>query len=273
MSTGRGSFPSLIRSLLVLTAVLLASTGFVSTASASTAIRYVALGDSYSSGVGAGQYYPESGDCLRSPNAYPVLWARAHDVTSFTFAACSGARTSDVLANQVDALSAATTLVTITIGGNDAGFADVMITCVFSLNQGCVERVERAKHFIRTVLPARLVNLYNELQRLAPNARIIVLGYPRLYELGGSCWVGLSETKRAAINSAADALAEVTAKAAANAGVRFVDMREPFDGHEICSYGRWWLHSVNLFNLVESYHPTAAGQSLGYLPALTAVTG
>ena len=57
-------------------------------------VNYVALGDSYSSGVGAGNYYSSSGSCDRSPNAYPALWAAANSVTTFTFAACSGAKVS-----------------------------------------------------------------------------------------------------------------------------------------------------------------------------------
>lgn len=263
--------PLLTRVLPPVAAALLLVLGFAPAAHAAAA-RYVALGDSYSSGVGAGNYDPDSGDCLRSPNAYPALWADAHDVASFTFAACSGARTADVLDNQLDALSPRTTLVTISVGGNDAGFADVMTTCVLNSDETCLERVERAKEFARTELPGRLDEVYAAIQQRASNAEIVVLGYPHFYKLGGSCWVGLSQTKRAAINSGADVLAEVTAKAAADAGVSFVDLRGPFAGHEICS-SDWWLHSVNWWNMIESYHPTAEGQAEGYLPALTAVTG
>lgn len=251
-------------------AALLLVLGLAPAAHAAAA-DYVALGDSYSSGVGAGDYDPDSGSCLRSPNAYPALWADGHDVASFTFAACSGATTADVVANQLGALSARTTLVTISVGGNDAGFADVMTTCILGSAETCIERVERAKEFARTELPGRLDTVYAAIRQRAPNAETIVLGYPHFYQLSGSCWVGLSETKRAAINSGADVLAEVTAKRAANAGATFVDLRGPFTGHEICS-ADWWLHSVNWSNMVESYHPTAEGQSNGYLPALTAVT-
>ena len=65
-------------------------------AQAAPAINYVALGDSYSSGVGAGSV---SGSCGQSPNAYPALWATASSPASFKFAACSGARTSDVISS------------------------------------------------------------------------------------------------------------------------------------------------------------------------------
>lgn len=62
------------------------------------AVDYVALGDSYSSGVGSGSYIGSSGDCKRSTLAYPSLWAAANSPASFAFTACSGARTGDVTA-------------------------------------------------------------------------------------------------------------------------------------------------------------------------------
>ena len=52
---------------------------------------YVALGDSYSSGVGAGSYISSSGSCKRSTKAYPYLWNAAHAPASFTFAESSTA--------------------------------------------------------------------------------------------------------------------------------------------------------------------------------------
>ncbi|OQO92345.1 SGNH/GDSL hydrolase family protein [Saccharomonospora piscinae] len=244
--------------------------GAVTAVAAPAAENYVALGDSYSSGVGAGSY-GSSGDCMRSANAYPELWANSHSVSSFDFVACSGAKTADVL-SQASAVDASTTFITVSVGGNDAGFADVMVDCTLSTNSGCVSRVEEAKQFATSTLPGRLDDVYSTLTSRAPNAQIVVLGYPRFYEIGGSCSVGLSDTKRSAINSGADTLAQVTADRAAAHGLTFVDMRGPFNNHEICASGEWWLHSLT-WPVVESYHPTANGQRYGYLPALESVTG
>lgn len=241
--------------------------GAVTNATAASAVNYVALGDSYSSGTGAGAY-GDSGACKRSANAYPRLWADAHDVTEFSFVACSGARTSDVLA-QASALDASTTFVTVSVGGNDAGFSDVMIDCTFGTDSQCVSRVEQARTYARNTLPGLLDTVYATVESRAPNAEIVVLGYPRIYELGGSCKAGLSETKRAAINSGADTLAEVTAERAAAAGLTFVDVRSVFSGHEICS-SDWWLNSLT-WPVDESYHPTAEGHASGYLAALESV--
>jgi lysophospholipase L1-like esterase len=233
--------------------------------------KYVALGDSYASGLGAGDY-GDSGGCKRSANAAPVLWANSHSPAAFEFAACSGAVTDDVLNGQLAAVTPDTELVSIAIGGNDAGFADVMTDCNLGSDDSCVSRNQEAQAFAQSELPGRLANVYSAISAAAPNAQVIVLGYPHIYQLGGECSVGLSETKRAAINQSADVLADVTSAAASSAGFTFVDARNLFAGHEICASGERWLHSIT-FPIEESYHPTTGGQSGGYLAGLNSVTG
>ncbi|MET8785280.1 SGNH/GDSL hydrolase family protein [Streptomyces sp. NPDC049097] len=230
------------------------------------ATGYVALGDSYSSGVGAGSHIGSSGDCDRSTKAFPYLWQAAHAPASFSFMACSGARTTDVLTNQLGPLSTSTGLVSLTVGGNDAGFADVMTTCVLQSDSSCLSRIATAKAYVDSTLPGRLDSVYSAISAKAPAAHVVVLGYPRFYKLGTTC-LGLSGTKRSAINGAADYINAAIAKRAADHGFTFGDVRTTFTGHEICS-GSAWLHSVNWLNIGESYHPTAAGQSGGYLPVL-----
>ncbi|WP_316739885.1 SGNH/GDSL hydrolase family protein [Streptomyces sp. MK7] len=263
----RSRIAAYVGSLLL--TVGLALTGAASAQASEQAFSggYVALGDSYSSGVGAGSYISSSGDCDRSTKAYPYLWNAAHSPSSFAFTACSGARTDDVLANQLGPLGSATSLVSITIGGNDAGFSDVMTTCVLQSDSSCLSRIDTAKAYVDTTLPGKLDNLYSVIRGKAPKAHVVVIGYPRFYLLGQLC-LGLSETKRSAINDAADHLDAAIAKVAANHGFTFGDVRTTFSGHEICS-GSSWLHSVNWLNIGESYHPTASGQSGGYLPVLT----
>ncbi|WP_374207797.1 SGNH/GDSL hydrolase family protein [Streptomyces sp. XM4193] len=223
---------------------------------------YVAVGDSYSSGAGAGDY--QDSGCKRSNNAYPVLWSNANSPSSFDFTACSGATTDDVVNNQLGPLSGSTSLVSISAGGNDAGFAGVMTTCVLQGESACISAAEEARGYINNTLPGKLDTAYNAISAKAPNAKVVVLGYSRLYELNGSCSVGISEAARAALNKVADELNEVTNKRAADHGFTFGDVRSAFTGHEICSADTW-LHSVT-FPLGDSYHPTAAGQSGGYLP-------
>ncbi|MEV7423253.1 SGNH/GDSL hydrolase family protein [Streptomyces sp. NPDC091212] len=254
----------------LLLGAVLALTGAASAQAreSAAAVDYVALGDSYSSGVGSGSYDSASGDCKRTPKAYPALWAAAHSPATFAFTACAGARTGDVTAGQLTPLSSATDLVSITIGGNDAGFSDVMTTCVLNSQATCLSRIATARAYVDSTLPGNLDSVYTAIKAKAPSARVVVLGYPRFYKLGGSCLAGLSETVRAAINGASDYLNAATAKRAADHGFTFVDVAGAFTGHEICSSSAW-LHSLNVLNIGESYHPTAAGQSGGYLPVFT----
>lgn len=241
---------------------------------AAAGANYVALGDSYSSGVGTGDYYSDGTSCDRSPEGYPALWAAAHGTSSFTLAACSGAKTGDVLSGQLGGLSSATTLVTITIGGNDAGFSTVMEDCILDSDSGCVSEVNSAENYIKTTLPGLLDNVYSSIRSHAPNASVVVLGYPRFYQVPGSCIVGLSDTKRTAINGGADQLdTTISGEVAKYSGFHFADVRSAFSAHEICSSGTSWLHSVDWTDITESYHPTSAGYSGGYLPVLDSVTG
>ncbi|MFD9869855.1 SGNH/GDSL hydrolase family protein [Streptomyces niveus] len=255
-----------LSSSLLLGAVLTLTGASQAQANEAAALDYVALGDSYSSGLGAGSY-GSSGACKRSSVAYPQLWANANSPSSFAFTACSGARTGDVTASQLGPLNSGTDLVSITVGGNDAGFADVMTTCVLSSEATCVARVNQARAYVDTTLPGQLDSVYNAISAKAPSAQVVVIGYPRFYQLNGTCVVGMTETERAAINGAANHINALLAKRAADHGYRYADVTGPFTGHEICSPASW-LHSVS-WPIDESYHPTAQGQSGGYLPAFS----
>jgi lysophospholipase L1-like esterase len=240
---------------------------------AATTVNYVALGDSYASGVGSGSYTSASGSCLRSTLAYSQLWANAHSPASYVSVACSGAKTTDVNANQLAALKSTTTLVSITIGGNDVGFSTVMEDCVLYGTDTCVSEVNAAENTARTQLPGWLDTTYNGIRSHAPTAKVVVVDYPRFYHDLWYC-VGLSSTSRNKINEGADVLDGVISAAASRHGFVFADVRAAFaNGHEICDGSSSWLHNVDWNNLTESYHPTAAGQSGGYLPAFTTGAG
>lgn len=258
----------IVRTLPLLCAFLVTLALAAPAGAAPLATSYVALGDSYASGTGAGGY-GDSGSCYRSTNAYAPLWATAHGA-SLTFAACSGAETADVLDGQLAALSAATTLVTISVGGNDAGFADVVTTCTIESESACVNRVNQARAFVQSTLPGRLDSVYAGVRARAPSARVIVMGYPRLFTANWCWW--FSTTRRNAVNGAADLLSDVVAGRAAAAGFTYEDTRDNFAGHEVCTSSPW-INGINLNQIVESYHPNAAGHSRGYLPALNALTG
>ncbi len=242
-------------------------------AGAVSGVHYVALGDSYSSGVGAGNYIASSGSCDRSPNAYSALWAAAHSPAAYSSVACSGATTSTVINTQLSALSSATTLVSITIGGNDVGFANIMETCALDGTSACVSAVQSAENYAQSTLPGLLDTTYGDIRAHAPSATVVVLDYPVFYQLGTFC-IGLSATSHAKIDEGINMLDGIIQARAAAHGFVFGDVRSRFAaGHQLCGSGTNWLHSLNILDITESYHPTAAGQSGGFLPVFTGAAG
>jgi len=145
-----------------------------------------------------------------------------------------------------------------------------METCVLESTSSCLRAVSADETFVATQLPARLDTTLQTIRTDAPNAKIVVLGYPALYDLSRSSWcIGLSTADRTALNHGADELDSALATAAGANSDTFAEVSSAFAGHEICDSGRW-LNSVDIFDISSSYHPTANGQILGYLPVFTA---
>jgi lysophospholipase L1-like esterase len=224
---------------------------------------YTALGDSYSSGVGTRTYYSDSGSCYRGPNAYPVQVA-ARLGAPLTFAACSGAKVANVL-GQLGSLNASTAFVTVSVGGNDAGFADVITRCALPWPWTCTSQINAANAYIRNTLPGSLDNLYAQIRTRAPNATVAVVGYPRLFN-GEECNAlsRISPGEQSSLNATADLLATTIGGRAAAHGFRFVDVRAAFTGHAVCDDVEWLNGLSN--PVLESYHPNATGQTSGYTP-------
>ncbi|MEU5101426.1 SGNH/GDSL hydrolase family protein [Streptomyces sp. NPDC021354] len=236
---------------------------------------YVALGDSYAVGPGTRVYDNPDDPCRRGPLTYPRLWAQQHPSYAFVEASCSGATTAELTSRQVPQLTADATLVTVQVGGNDVGFVEVLKNCILTIDdKDCVAGVEAAKAAATSNLPSALASTYASVRAKAPTAKVVVVGYPRLYTIGGSCGIlGLSDTERTALNSAADTLDSVLAEQATKAGFTFLDPRAAFDPHTICSRGETWVTSLEWSKINESYHPNQAGHRDGYLPLLTALAG
>ncbi|GAA3360580.1 MULTISPECIES: SGNH/GDSL hydrolase family protein [Saccharopolyspora] len=233
--------------------------------------NYAALGDSFASGTGTRDYFEDSGDCLRSPKAYPQLWADAHGAATFSFDACSGATTDDLNADQLGSLSADTTLVTVQIGGNDIGFADVIQGCLLGTDENCDSAVGDGEAATRDELPAKLDATYEGIRAAAPNAEIVVVGYPRINSTGDCGIPGFTETKRERINKGADVLAEVISERAEAAGFTYADPRSAFDGHGVCGDPEW-INGPST-PLQESFHPNVTGHAEGYLPVVESAIG
>jgi lysophospholipase L1-like esterase len=224
---------------------------------AAAAPAYVALGDSYSSGVGTRIYYNDGTSCQRSPEAYApkIAAARAY---ALSFQACSGAKTTDVNGNQLGTLTSTTSLVTITIGGNDAGFSNVILNCA-AYYFTCQSSINEANSFIQNKLPALLDTTYNNIRSRAASAHVVVLGYPHLFTAEGkTCnFNALTSSHEKELNHTGDLLdGAISARAAAH-GFTFVDPRNAFLPHEVCSSSEWLNGQSN--PLSESYHPNISG--------------
>ena len=228
---------------------------------------YVALGDSYSSGVGTRTYIGD-GTCQRSTYAYPYLVA-AQKGYALDFEACGGAKIGDVTSKQLPALSTSTRYVTLSVGGNDAGFGDVILECAKpDIIANCGSKIDTAQAYINNTLPGALSTLYASIKAKAPSAKVVIVGYPRLF-MGVDCnagtFFGSSEMTR--LNQTADLLNAKLAAAASAKGFSFANPTTSFTGHAVCSSTEWLNGLSNPTG--ESYHPNRTGHSSGYLPLVS----
>jgi lysophospholipase L1-like esterase len=255
--------------------VLAACVIFVSPA---WATKYVALGDSYSSGTGTRTYY-DSG-CQKSVYAYPYLLHNAHPSWTFVHAACAGAKTGNIISGQSSSLTSDTNWVSYTIGGNDAGFASVITECAYPWwASDCNGAIDEAQAYINNTLPGRLDQVNNTIKSRSPTAKVIVLDYPRLFngtDCNGGTWFSSSEMTR--LNQTADLLRTKISQAATRAGSNFLfrDVIPPFIGHAVCDGGAGssteWINGLSN-PIGESYHPKTTGHANGYYPVVHNTTG
>lgn len=253
--------------------------------------NYVALGDSYSSGDGAGEYAPEtmeSGGCWRSENAYPKLLAEEFDFTgSLGFYACSSHKGSEMLEqigtpeSQIERVTEHTSLVTVGIGGNDLGFIPVLRTCMVRMpildNSACVDQEDEVNERM-DVFEETLTEVLWQVHERAPDARILVLGYPRLFpEEPSSMYYTLSVSDQRWLNSVAQSFNNRIRDTAYRVdgdvygerevgSVEYVNVSSSLNGYEV-SADEAWLNGIVLGELGEglrvdraSFHPTAEGQ-------------
>jgi lysophospholipase L1-like esterase len=261
------------RIALALAATALA-TPQLQAASAATPDEYAGLGDSYSAGNGA---FSTNLDwaCGRNTYAYPYLVAQARPNTHLTFVACQGAVTGDVINSQVNSLSADTDYVSITIGGNDVGFANLIMNCAGDYSFNCENAANQTKDKIRNELPAKLDQAYAAIRAKAPNATVVVLGYGRLFSSNVSCAGanGITADEAGWAQGVADLLDTTIADrvAAAGSGFTYKSSIQSFTGHAVCA-STPWLNGKS-WSVADGYHPTRAGYANGLAPAVRSVIG
>jgi lysophospholipase L1-like esterase len=257
-------------------AVLALVTAFVLVGSTATAapahpaapaarVVYDALGDSYASGYGV----PPYAACGRSQAAYAVQLDGRHRLHLDDFVACAGATTASlVTGGQLAALDARTDLVTLTVGGNDIGWSTAVTACIVASDAQCAGALAVVVGRATAQLPALLDAIYGQVAAAAPNAHVVVTGYPRLFSPEYGTFLAASPAEQAALNAGADTLDAVIASATARAGFQYVDVRQRFDGHGANSPDAWILGPFD----PAAFHPDAAGYR-AYTAAVNSALG
>ena len=236
----------------------------VTTASATPRppVVYDALGDSYASGYGVPPYE----ECGRSQSSYPVQLDGRLKIDLDDFAACAGATTGSlVTGGQLNALDEHTDLVTITIGGNDTGWSTAVVACLIGSDEQCAGALAVSSSRIANLLPGLLDSVYSQVSASAPEAHVLVVGYPRLFSPEYGPFLAASVSEQQAMNDGADLLNGVIAEVAATHGFAFVDVTKRFVGHGVNAPEPWILGPAD----PGAFHPNADGYE-AYAAAVTA---
>jgi lysophospholipase L1-like esterase len=259
-----------------------------------------ALGDSYSSGEGAKKFLAGtntigSNECRRADSAYPALVAKRADL-KLSFAACSGATTREVLAvgqhrdspsgifggePQISTIVGATKddVITIGIGGNDAGFSKIVQTC---LQSDCTEKEAKWLSYLSTV-QTKLTETYRTIRSKTP-ATVFAITYPN--PLGRkNCVLGFSRAEWDFLRvQFIPSLNAAVRAAARDAGVNLIDLEDSYDGFRVCevkaSAAALNIISISLTSTVtkpndllhNSFHPNARGHQLASRVVFEAIT-
>jgi lysophospholipase L1-like esterase len=223
---------------------------------------YVALGDSYAAGQGAGPYLD---DCYRSENTYSELAAESKAIKLVTNAACSGKTTQDVVNTQLRKLNKSTELVTITAGGNNLRVGAIFTSCAAAMvNPAAVPQCEAATAYAAGEIASKklagdVTAMIQSVKAAAPNAKVVVTGYPYLYDPVAP---GQKDPMSLFINRAAqlaDGLNGSIAAAAWATGAEYVDVRAAFAGHGINSAAPWVNLDLSAPTSPDNFHPNAKG--------------
>jgi lysophospholipase L1-like esterase len=205
--------------------------GALPAAAGSDNVQYVALGDSFAAGVGAPPYLP--GNCLQSKQGYPGVLDSGKRIVLQVNATCAGATTTAV-ANTVKSgasgLNPETRLVTLTVGGNDLGFAGLAGACLAGTPEDCLKAIGAAQGKL-TGLRSDLTKLYLEVAEAAPDARIVMTGYPFLVEPSNATLVTAFRAATVRLNDAIEQA--VAAAREADVKIVYVDVTAAFAGHGI----------------------------------------
>lgn len=222
--------------------------------------------------------------CLRSDRNYPAQMARTLAITDFRDVSCSGATTDNlagsqtvtlgVNAPQLEALGPNTSLVSMTMGGNDIGFASIIGECAkrsplnpqgaackdFFTSGGTDQlsaRIDGAAPKIAAALKA--------IEDRSPDAKVVLVGYPGILpDKGPGCFpvVPFSAGDVAYLRGIEKELNAMLADEADRAAVEYVDTYGPTIGHDICALpGTKWIEGLVPTAPAAPVHPNELGMT------------
>lgn len=173
-------------------------------------------------------------------------------------------------------------IISIGIGGNDAGFMDKLKAC---LSPGTCEWALSDEGKEKTAVEIKnlfnkLVKTYTSVHQASPFSKIYALGYPKIIDENGSCdpvtGLLLDNKEKTFMNEGVKYLNEVISAAAKKVGIKYIDIYDSFGNSTLC--GSSQPSSINAirpgddFGLIdylkwlsilgqESFHPTPSGHA------------
>ncbi|MCW3041758.1 MAG: hydrolase family protein, partial [Solirubrobacterales bacterium] len=288
----------LLRAVLVALVALLAVPVLAAPAHAAAGRTYVALGDSYTSGLGMpGQRPTPAGEpaCFRSDQNYPSqvadrLGLGAERTGDWADLSCSNATLTGpallspidlpgevALAQKAGVLGSRTRLVTLTGGGNDrwdAAGLGLFAGAIICLDDPSCRADPPASTFGRpgsvtaATYAARAKPAIDRVRALAPKAKILLVGYPQVLPASGTlCRTDLQTTTPAGSGGSAYARAATAALFSAEPGaakalrISFADTTTATAGHDICREPgvRWYARTGDAG--ADPVHPIVAAHT------------
>lgn len=240
--------------------------------------QYVAMGSSYAAGPAVTQEDAKSPwFCGRSRDNYAHQLAKLRGL-SLVDVSCGGATTEDILgggllmqAPQINAVTAETELVTMTIGGNDVHFVGntMALACddhtpwYVRLIGGCKTLSLEAMQQALPKVHDHLIAIIDSVHQRAPKARMVLVTYPVVFPQVGTCrQLGLTDAEVAQMRLLGEKLAEVTAAAAKERGALLMDAKTVTEGHDVCAEYAWINSTHPEGGLLKApLHPTLAGMT------------